>query len=114
MSLHGGLVGVLLAIFYLTRKNGLSYLRICDYVAVVTMLGLFLVRLANFVNGELWGRPTTVPWGMIFPTGGEVAGGVPLGGPGDARDGADAQGGVSEAWVVRVGAVGVRADAGPV
>ena len=72
MSLHGGLVGVLLAIFYLTRKNRLSYLRICDYVAVVTMLGLFLVRLANFVNGELWGRPTTVPWGMIFPTGGEV------------------------------------------
>ena len=72
MSLHGGLVGVLLAILYLARKNGLSYLRICDYVAVATMFGLLFGRLANFVNGELWGRATTVPWGMIFPTGGEV------------------------------------------
>ncbi len=73
MSLHGGFTGVLLGIWWLARKNGLSFLRICDYVACVAPFGLFFGRLANFVNGELWGRPTDVPWAMIFPTGGEVA-----------------------------------------
>ena len=73
MSSHGGFVGVLIAIWYLTRKNGLSFLRICDYVACVCWIGWFFGRLANFVNGELWGRPTDVPWAVIFPTGGEVA-----------------------------------------
>jgi phosphatidylglycerol:prolipoprotein diacylglycerol transferase len=73
MSLHGGLAGVLLGIWYLARKNDLSFLRICDYVACVAPFGLLFGRLANFVNGELWGRPTDVPWAMIFPTGGEVA-----------------------------------------
>ncbi len=72
MSLHGGLAGVLIGIWWLARKNGLSFLRICDYVACVAMFGLFFVRLANFVNGELWGRATDVAWGVIFPTGGEV------------------------------------------
>ena len=73
MSLHGGLTGVLIGIWYLARKNDLSFLRICDYVACVAPFGLLFGRLANFMNGELWGRPTDVPWAMIFPTGGEVA-----------------------------------------
>jgi phosphatidylglycerol:prolipoprotein diacylglycerol transferase len=67
MSFHGGAFGVLVAILYLARKNGLSALRIHDYVSCCAPFGLFFGRLANFVNGELWGRPTTLPWGMIFP-----------------------------------------------
>ena len=67
MSLHGGLAGVLVALALFCRKYGLSMMRVCDYVACVTPFGLFFGRIANFVNGELWGRPTTLPWGMIFP-----------------------------------------------
>lgn len=67
MSLHGGVIGVLIAIWYVTRQEKLSFLRFCDYVACVVPIGLFLGRLANFVNGELWGRATTVPWAIIFP-----------------------------------------------
>ncbi len=70
MSFHGGLLGVVLALFYLARKNGLDWLRVHDYVACCVPPGIFLVRLTNFVNGELWGRPTDVPWAIIFPTGG--------------------------------------------
>jgi phosphatidylglycerol---prolipoprotein diacylglyceryl transferase len=70
MSLHGGVLGVLLAIWYVTRKEKLNFLRFCDYIACVIPFGLFLGRLANFVNGELWGRVTDVPWAIIFPRGG--------------------------------------------
>lgn len=73
MSFHGGAVGVSLGILYLARKNGLNWLRVHDYVACSVPFGLFFGRLANFVNGELWGRPTDVPWAIIFPSGGEVA-----------------------------------------
>lgn len=72
MSLHGGVLGVLIAIWYVTRKEKLSFLRFCDYIACVIPFGLFLGRLANFVNGELWGRVTTVPWAIIFPRGGDL------------------------------------------
>lgn len=68
MSFHGGLIGVLVAIGYLVWRNGLSYLRVGDYVACVVPFGLLFGRLANFVNSELWGRPTDVPWAVIFPT----------------------------------------------
>ena len=68
MSFHGGLVGVLLAIVWVCRRNNLSFLRVCDYIAVNVPFGMLLGRLANFVNGELWGRPTDVSWAMIFPT----------------------------------------------
>jgi phosphatidylglycerol:prolipoprotein diacylglycerol transferase len=66
MSLHGGVLGVMIAIWYMTRKENLSYLRFCDYIACVIPFGLLFGRLANFINGELWGRPTDVPWAIIF------------------------------------------------
>ena len=61
------IVGVSLGIFYLARSEKLSWLRIHDYIACCAPFGLFFGRLANFVNGELWGRPTDVPWAIIFP-----------------------------------------------
>ncbi len=67
MSFHGGAIGFTIAIFLFARTNGLQGLRICDYVACVAPLGQGLGRLANFVNGELWGRVTGSDWGMIFP-----------------------------------------------
>ena len=72
MSFHGGVIGVSLGIFWMARKHKLDWLRVHDYVACCAPFGIFLVRLANFVNGELWGRPTDVPWAIIFPAGGEV------------------------------------------
>ena len=72
MSFHGGAAGTSLAMFYLAWKNKLSVLRVHDYVSCVVPIGLFLGRLANFVNGELWGRETDVAWAVAFPTGGPV------------------------------------------
>ena len=66
MSLHGGLAGVLIALVLFCRKHKLSMMRVCDYVACVTPFGLLFGRIANFVNGELWGRVTNVPWAMRF------------------------------------------------
>ena len=75
MSFHGGLVGVLVAIAWISWRNGLSFLRICDYIAVPVPMGMMFGRLANFINGELWGRVAgpDVPWAMVFPGGGDVA-----------------------------------------
>lgn len=70
MSLHGGTLGTIFAIWLLARKHKLSFLRVCDYIACVIPFGLFLVRLANFVNDELWGRVTDVPWAIVFSNGG--------------------------------------------
>ena len=67
MSFHGGAIGVVIAIWWLTKRNNLSMLRFLDYVGCVAPIGLFTGRLANFVNGELWGRPTDAPWGIVFP-----------------------------------------------
>ena len=67
MSFHGGFLGVIVALWLFCRRHGLSVLRVGDYVGCAAPFGLFLVRLANFTNGELWGRPTGLPWGMIFP-----------------------------------------------
>ena len=66
MSFHGGVIGTSLAIILFARKEGLNWLRIHDYVACVVPFGLFFGRLANFVNGELWGKPTDAPWGIVF------------------------------------------------
>ena len=74
MSFHGGVAGVMLAIFWVARRSEpqLSFLRICDYIACVMPIGMLLGRLANFVNGELWGRVTDVPWAIIFPASGSM------------------------------------------
>ncbi len=78
MSFHGGVLGTTLGILYLARKDGLPWLRIHDYVACCVPFGLFFGRLANFVNHELWGAPTNVPWAIRFP---EVVAGLTALGP---------------------------------
>lgn len=74
MSFHGGLVGVLIAIAWVCWRGGLNFLRVCDYIAVAVPFGMLFGRLANFVNGELWGRVAgpDVPWAMIFPGAGDL------------------------------------------
>ncbi len=67
MSFHGGLTGVAIALFIWARINRVHFWPVADCLALVTPIGLFLGRLANFVNAELVGRPTSLPWGMIFP-----------------------------------------------
>jgi phosphatidylglycerol:prolipoprotein diacylglycerol transferase len=73
MSFHGGLLGVIAACWLFARRHGLPVLEIGDAVAAVAPIGLFFGRLANFINAELWGRPTDVPWGVIFPNAGPEA-----------------------------------------
>lgn len=73
MSFHGGLIGTAFAMWLFARKHQLNLLRVADYVACCVPFGLFFGRIANFVNGELWGKPATVPWAIIFPrTGADV------------------------------------------
>lgn len=72
MSFHGGLIGVILALFIYAQVKKLPFLAVTDIAAVVTPIGLFLGRIANFINGELYGRTTTLPWGVVFPTGGPL------------------------------------------
>jgi len=67
MSFHGGGLGVLIAIIWFARHNKLDLLRLGDMAAAATPIGLFFGRIANFINGELWGRPTSLPWGIVFP-----------------------------------------------
>jgi phosphatidylglycerol:prolipoprotein diacylglycerol transferase len=70
MSFHGGMLGVVVAVLWFCRRQRIPPLLLGDRVATVVPIGLFLGRLANFANGELWGRVTDVPWAMVFPTGG--------------------------------------------
>lgn len=67
MSFHGGMIGVLAAVYLYCRRNGLPVLQVGDAVALSVPVGLFFGRIANFINAELWGRPTDVPWAMRFP-----------------------------------------------
>jgi phosphatidylglycerol:prolipoprotein diacylglycerol transferase len=67
MSFHGGLLGVALAIFLFARRRDIPILALSDVVSTVGPIGLFFGRIANFVNGELYGRVTDLPWGMVFP-----------------------------------------------
>ncbi len=71
MAFHGGLIGVMLAVFFFCRKHQIALLSVGDALAMATPPGLFFGRIANFVNAELWGRPSDVPWAMVFP--GELA-----------------------------------------
>ena len=70
MSFHGGLLGVLTAFWLFSRKTGKSYFEISDFIAPMVPIGLFFGRIGNFINGELWGKVSDVPWAMVFPTGG--------------------------------------------
>jgi phosphatidylglycerol---prolipoprotein diacylglyceryl transferase len=67
MSFHGGFLGVITAVVVFALVNRLDMLRLGDLIAPCVPIGLFFGRLANFINGELWGRPTTLPWGIVFP-----------------------------------------------
>ena len=69
MAFHGGLIGIISAMALFTWKHSIPFLALCDRVAVATPIGLFFGRIANFINGELVGRPTDAPWGMIFSDG---------------------------------------------
>ena len=72
MSFHGGFAGCVLAVLLFAKSRGISVLSLGDITCAVGPIGLFLGRIANFINGELWGRATDVPWAMVFPTGGPV------------------------------------------
>ena len=67
MSFHGGLLGVILAMFWFAHRHKTSFFVVSDLVAPLVPFGLAFGRLGNFINGELWGRPTDLPWAMIFP-----------------------------------------------
>jgi phosphatidylglycerol:prolipoprotein diacylglycerol transferase len=66
MSFHGGLIGTTLAIGWVAWRGKLNFIRVCDYIAVNVGFGMMFGRIANFVNGELWGKPSSVPWAMMF------------------------------------------------
>jgi phosphatidylglycerol---prolipoprotein diacylglyceryl transferase len=72
MSFHGGLAGTTLAIYLFAKRKGLPVLSMFDLIATVAPFGIFLVRIANFINAELWGRTTDVSWGVIFPHAGPM------------------------------------------
>jgi len=67
MSFHGGFLGVLIAMTLFARKRQIVWLELIDFIAPLTPLGLGAGRIGNFINAELWGRPTDLPWGMVFP-----------------------------------------------
>ncbi len=67
MSFHGGLLGVLIAIWVYGHHTGKHFFELTDFIAPLVPLGICAGRIGNFINGELWGRPTDLPWGMIFP-----------------------------------------------
>ncbi|GAA3587498.1 MULTISPECIES: prolipoprotein diacylglyceryl transferase [Marinobacter] len=67
MAFHGGLLGVMVAMWWYARKIGRTFFELADFVAPLVPVGLGAGRIGNFINGELWGRPTDVPWGMVFP-----------------------------------------------
>ena len=72
MSFHGGLLGVTAAMWLFARNKGLSFYQVADFCAVVVPFGLLTGRIGNFINGELWGAVTDLPWGMVFQTGGPL------------------------------------------
>lgn len=75
MSFHGGLIGVITAVWFFARKIKTPFFKVTDFIAPVVPIGLGCGRIGNFINGELWGGPSDLPWAMIFPD--PAAGGVP-------------------------------------
>jgi phosphatidylglycerol:prolipoprotein diacylglycerol transferase len=72
MAFHGGLLGVIAATLVLCRRRGLEFWRVIDFAAPLVPIGLAAGRLGNFINGELWGRPSDLPWAMVFPQAGDA------------------------------------------
>ncbi len=72
MSFHGGVIGCVVATILFALRRNVPMLSLGDVTSAVAPIGLFLGRIANFINGELWGRPTDVPWAMVFPNGGPI------------------------------------------
>ncbi len=72
MSFHGGLLGVLAAIFVYAKRNKRTFWEVTDFVAPLVAPGIFFGRIGNFINGELWGNVTNMPWGMVFPHAGPL------------------------------------------
>jgi len=73
MSFHGGLLGVILSIIFFSKKTKTNFFKFADIISCVAPIGLFLGRIANFINGELYGKISTLPWAIIFSSGGSVA-----------------------------------------
>ena len=71
MAFHGGFLGVVAAIAWFSKKRGISFFSVADMIAPLVPFGLAFGRIGNFINGELWGRPTDVSWGMVFPQAGD-------------------------------------------
>lgn len=72
MSFHGGLLGVIAALMLFSYKYNKRWLDVCDFVAPIFPIGLFFGRIGNFINSELWGKTTDLPWGVVFPNGGDL------------------------------------------
>ena len=72
MSFHGGLIGVILAMLWFAHSRGKPWFEVTDFIAPLCPLGLGAGRIGNFINGELWGRPTELPWAMVFPGAGPL------------------------------------------
>lgn len=72
MSFHGGMLGVIIAMAFVARLQRVDYLRLMDFIAPLAPLGIAAGRIANFINGELWGRVTDLPWGMVFRGAGDA------------------------------------------
>ena len=75
MSFHGGAVGVCVVFWLFARRTGHTFLQVADFVTPLAPIGLCAGRIGNFINGELWGKPTDLPWGVVFPD--PRAGGLP-------------------------------------
>jgi len=73
MSFHGGLLGVIISILVFSKKTKTSFFKFADIVSCVAPIGIFFGRIANFINGELFGKVSTLPWAVIFPSGGSIA-----------------------------------------
>ena len=73
MSFHGGLLGVITSIIFFSKKTKTNFFKFADIVSCVAPIDIFLGRIANFINGELYGKISTLPWAVIFPNGGSVA-----------------------------------------
>ena len=73
MSFHGGLLGVIISIFIFSKNYQINFFKLSDIIACVSPIGIFLGRIANFINGELYGKASSLPWSIIFPNGGNIA-----------------------------------------